>query len=569
MNQQPTMMSAPIPARISAANMHRPAGQAPASLTPAGLKIVGTVTAAQRPVLSLEALEFVVMLERLFGDRRRALMDARASMQRRLDEGELPDFRADTRPIREGDWRVAEAPQELQDRRVEITGPTDRKMMINALNSGASVFMADMEDSLSPTWENILDGQVNLYDFARGQLAYDDPRSGKEYSLDEDIAVIMVRPRGLHLEESNLLVDGRPVSAALFDFGLHIFNNAKMMVGGRSGPYLYLPKLESREEARFWEAVLTYTERQVGLAPGTVKITVLIETLPAAFQMDEILYALRTRIVGLNCGRWDYIFSFIKRLRAKPEFALPDRGQVIMGKAFLRAYSLLLIKTCHKRGAHAMGGMAAQIPVKGDEVANEIAFAKVRADKEREANDGHDGTWVAHPALVPVAMEVFDRLMPGPNQIADQPRDDVEISRDDLLEVHEGTRTEAGLRENIRVGVQYIEAWLSGRGAVPLYNLMEDAATAEISRAQIWQWIVHGAELDDGRTVTREMVIALIAEEMSALGERLGEERFATGRFDEAGELFMEVATFGEFEEFLTIPAYGRLEATPHAQAAE
>ncbi len=564
MNQQTTLMSAPMAARISANNMGRSAGQ-----VPAGLEIIGTVTAAQRSVLSLEALEFVVMLERLFGDRRRALMEARRSMQRRLDEGELPDFRTDTRPIREGDWQVVPAPQELQDRRVEITGPTDRKMMINALNSGASVFMADMEDSLSPTWENMLNGQVNLHDFARSRLAYDDPKSGKEYRLNDKVAVIMVRPRGLHLEESNLLVDGRPVSAALFDFGLHIFHNAKLMVGGRAGPYLYLPKLETREEARFWESVLTYTERQVGLAPGTVKITVLIETLPAAFQMDEILYALRTRIVGLNCGRWDYIFSFIKRLRAKPEFALPDRGQVVMGEAFLRAYSLLLIKTCHRRGAHAMGGMAAQIPVKGDNAANEAAFAKVRADKEREANDGHDGTWVAHPALVPVAMEVFDRLMPGPNQIADKPRDDVQISRDDLLEVHQGSRSEAGLRENIRVGIQYIEAWLSGRGAVPLYNLMEDAATAEISRAQIWQWIVHGATLDDGRTITRELVIALVAEEMAALRETLGEARLAAGRFAEAEELFMEVATFGEFEEFLTIPAYERLAAMPLAQAAE
>ncbi len=555
MNQQPTNISA----ATSGATRD----------LPAGLAIVGSVTAAQRFVLSVEALEFVAMLERLFGDRRRAQMEARQFAQRRLDEGELPDFRADTRPIREGDWRVAPVPELLQDRRVEITGPATRKMMINALNSGANVFMADLEDSLSPTWENVLDAHTNLFDFARGKLAYNDPHTGKEYRLNDKIAVMMVRPRGLHLEENHFLVDGRPVSAALFDFGLHIFHNAKMMVGGRAGPYLYLPKLETREEARFWEAVLTYAERQVGLAPGTVKITVLIETLPAAFQMDEILYALRTRIVGLNCGRWDYIFSFIKRLKAKPEFALPDRGQLVMDKAFLRAYSLLLIKTCHRRGAHAMGGMAAQIPVKGDVAANEAAFDKVRADKEREANDGHDGTWVAHPALVPVALEVFDRLMPGPNQIAGKPLADIEITRDDLLEVHEGTRSEAGLRENIRVGIQYIEAWLSGRGAVPLNNLMEDAATAEISRAQVWQWIVHGAALDDGRVITRELVITLVAEEMAALGKTLGEARIAAGRFAEAEELFMEVATFGEFEEFLTIPAYRQLDNIPHAQAAE
>ncbi len=438
---------------------------------------------------------------------------------------------------------------------MEITGPVDRKMMINAFNSGANVFMTDFEDASSPTWENMIEGQINLMDYARGTLEFMDPKSGKEYRLNEQTATLKVRPRGLHMTEAHAELRGQPVSASLFDFGLYMVHNAKALLARGTGPYFYLPKMESHKEAKLWDDVFTYTEQFLGLAHGTIKATVLIETLPAAFEMDEILHALKDHIVGLNCGRWDYIFSYIKRIGKHADYLLPDRSQVTMGEAFLKAYSLLLIKTCHRRGAHAMGGMAAQIPVKGDDALNAAAFDKVRADKEREAAFGHDGTWVAHPALVPVAKDVFDRLMPQANQLH-RTRLDIEISRGDLLKPHTGTITEAGVRENIRVGVQYLGAWLTGRGAVPLYNLMEDAATAEISRTQIWQQLQLKAKLDDGRAITKELVHDLYADEMVTLRETLGPANFEDGRLAEAGRLFLDLVFKEELAEFLTAPAY-------------
>jgi malate synthase A len=505
-------------------------------------------------ILTREALDFLAELHRRFDARRLELLRARAERQARYDAGELPDFLPETKEIREAEWRIGSIPADLLDRRVEITGPVDRKMIINALNSGAKVFMADFEDANTPTWQNNLEGQINLKDRWQGKLEYTDPATGKHYALGPSPAVLLVRPRGWHLPEPGLTVDGAQIAGALFDFGLYFFHNARTQIAKGTGPYFYLPKLESHLEARLWNDVFVFAQERLGIPRGTIKATVLIETLPAAFEMDEILYELRDHIVGLNCGRWDYMFSFIKKLRANPKYVLPDRGQVVMGKAFLRAYSLLLIKTCHRRGAFAMGGMAAQIPNRRDPAANEIALAKVRADKEREAGDGHDGTWVAHPDLVPVAQEVFDRLMPQPNQLHNL-REDVKIGQKDLLEVHEGTRTEAGLRENIRVGVQYIEAWLRGRGAVPLYNLMEDAATAEICRAQVWQWLHYGVKLEDGTVVTTELFDRLMAEEMERVRKEVGDKAYDGGRFPDAIRLFRELSVAPQFEEFLTIPA--------------
>jgi len=517
----------------------------------AEVRLTAPVEGRAAEVLTPEALDFVAGLHRRFDARRRALLDRRTARQARFDAGETPDFREDTREIREGEWTVAPIPADLLDRRVEITGPTDRKMVINALNSGARVFMADFEDATSPTWSALIEGQVNLKDLWSGDLSFDDPRTGKAYRLKPQRAVLMVRPRGWHLPEAHLEVDGQPVSGALFDFGLYLFHNARAALAHGSGPYFYLPKLESMEEAALWDDVFRHAQAALGMPAGTIKVTVLIETITAAFEMDEILHALKDHIVGLNCGRWDYIFSTIKRLGANRAFLTPDRSAMVMGDAFLRAYSLKLIATCHRRGAFAMGGMAAQIPVKGDEAANAAAFAKVRADKEREAADGHDGTWVAHPDLVPVAMEVFDRLMPGPNQL-DRPGEGADIGRAQMLAIHSGPRTEAGLRENIRVGVQYIEAWLRGRGAVPLYNLMEDAATAEISRSQVWQWLKLAAALDDGRIVDGALVRALIEDEVGRLNGDLP-------RLADAVDLFRELCFAETCEEFLTLPAYGRL----------
>jgi malate synthase len=521
------------------------------------VEISGPVTGRAGEVLTPAALEFLHALHTRFDARRRELLAARAARQARFDAGEKPDFRAETAGVRQGQWKVAAIPADLQDRRVEITGPVDRKMIINALNSGAKVFMADFEDATSPTWANIVDGQVNLKDRWAGKLAFTDPASGKSYALKGDPAVLIVRPRGWHLPEKHLRVDGAAMAGSLVDFGLYFFHNAKAQIAQGTGPYFYLPKMESHLEARLWNEVFLFAQARLGLPAGTIKATVLIETLPAAFEMDEILYELRQHMAGLNCGRWDYIFSYIKRLGRHADALTPDRAAMGMGAAFLHAYSLELIQTCHRRGAFAMGGMAAQIPVKGDPAANEAAFARVRADKEREAGDGHDGTWVAHPDLVPVAMEVFDRLMPGPNQLP-RLREDVSVTRADMLRVHEGPRTEAGLRENIRVGVRYIEAWLRGRGAVPLYNLMEDAATAEISRAQIWQWIVQGAPLDDGRTVDRALFEATLDEEMAALRQALPD--FDAGAFPEAIRLFSAMTLSDRCEEFLTLPAYEALD---------
>jgi malate synthase len=519
------------------------------------VQIKGAVEGRAAEVLTPEALAFLAELHRRFNDRRLELLALREERQTRFDSGSKPDFLPETAKVRDGDWKVAPIPADLQDRRVEITGPVDRKMIINALNSGAKVFMADFEDASSPTWANMIEGQVNLKDRWAGKLDFTDATSGKSYALKDQVATLIVRPRGWHLPEAHVLVDGEEMSGSLFDFGLYVFHNAKAQVAAGTGPYFYLPKMESHLEARLWNEVFVYAQEALGLPTGTIKVTVLIETLPAAFEMDEILYELRDHMAGLNCGRWDYIFSFIKRLKAHPDALTPDRGVMTMGQAFLNAYSLKLIQTCHRRGAFAMGGMAAQIPVKGDPAANEAAFAKVRADKEREASNGHDGTWVAHPDLVPVAMEVFDRLMPGPNQL-DKLREDVNVTREDLLRVHEGQRTENGLRENIRVGVQYIEAWLRGRGAVPLYNLMEDAATAEISRAQIWQWIHHKATLADGREVTPELFRQLLDEEMAALRQTLPAGAFEGGRFAEAIKIFTDMSLSETFEEFLTLPAY-------------
>ncbi|MDX2223606.1 MAG: malate synthase A, partial [Rhodospirillaceae bacterium] len=456
--------------------------------------------------------------------------------------------------VRAGDWTVAPIPAPLRDRRVEITGPVDRKMIINGLNSGANVFMADFEDSNAPTWANLIVGQQNLRDAVAGTISLDDPARGRQYRLKPNPAVLIVRPRGWHLDEAHVRVDGAPMSASLFDFGLYFFHNATTQAAQGKGPYFYLPKIENHLEARLWRDVIAHAERACGIVAGTTRVTVLIETILAVFEMDEILFELRDVIAGLNCGRWDYIFSTIKKLRNRADFVFPDRALVTMESPALRAYSRLLIRTCHRRGALAMGGMAAQIPIRADAAANDAALAKVRTDKEREARDGHDGTWVAHPDLVPVARAVFDREMPTPNQVGRE-LPAMTIGQRDLLGVPAGAITEQGLRHNIRVGVQYLEAWLRGVGCVPLYNLMEDAATAEISRAQVWQWLKHGARLDDGRAVTADLVEHAFAEEIAALAA----SRPEATRLDDAAAVFRDVALADQFEDFLTVPAYRRL----------
>jgi malate synthase len=534
------------------------ADQTQSVAAPAGVVVRGPLEPRFAEILTPEALAFVAALHRKFNSRRVALLQARTARQARISAGELPDFLPQTRAVRDADWRVAAIPADLLNRRVEITGPVDRKMIINALNSGANVFMADFEDANSPTWHNNLEGQLNLADRWQRSIDFRDTATGKQYALSATPAVLMVRPRGWHLMEPGVTVDGAAVAGGLFDFGLYFFHNVRAQLAKGTGPYFYLPKLESHLEARLWNDVFVFAQQQLGIPNGTIKVTVLIETLPAAFEMDEILFELRDHMAGLNCGRWDYMFSFIKKLRANPAYVLPDRSQVVMGKAFLRAYSLLLIKTCHRRGAFAMGGMAAQIPNRRDPQANEAALGRVRADKEREAGDGHDGTWVAHPDLVPVAREVFDRLMPQANQLT-RMREDVNISQSDLLEVHQGSKTEGGLRENIRVGVQYIEAWLRGKGAVPLYNLMEDAATAEISRAQVWQWIHYGITLEGGTVATPELLNRLITEEMQRVRKEVGAEAYDAGRFKEAVQLFADLSLADDFEDFLTVPAMGLL----------
>ncbi len=522
------------------------------------LRIHGPTTPSSASVLSDAAKGFLSDLVVQFGPRVRERLGAREVQQRAFDQGARPDFLAATKSVRAGDWKVGAMPTDLHDRRVEITGPVDRKMIINALNSGANVFMADFEDSNAPTFENIIEGQQNLYDAVRRTISHVDPVKEKSYRLNDRVATLMVRPRGWHLLEKHAKVDGVHVPAALFDFGLYFFHNARELVERGSGPYFYLPKLQSHLEARLWNDVFDWSEDRLELPRGTIKATVLIETLPAAFEMDEILYELREHSAGLNCGRWDYIFSYIKTLRNDSAFVIPDRGEVGMEQPFMRAYTQLLVKTCHRRGAFAMGGMAAQIPIKDNAAANELALEKVKKDKLREVRDGHDGTWVAHPGLVSLAREIFDREMPGANQI-DRRRDDVHVTAKEMLAVPTGAKTETGLRHSIRVGVQYIEAWLGGEGCVPIYNLMEDAATAEISRTQIWQWVKHGVRLDDGTKVDRALVSRLLDEELVTLARELGAERVQAGRFAKARELFERVATQEPFEEFLTLSAYEHL----------
>ncbi len=522
--------------------------------TPDGVRVLGEITPAFAEILTPEALAFVAKLQRRFGGRRLDCLERRVHRQAALDAGGTLDFLPETKEIREDNWTCAAIPPDLRDRRVEITGPTDRKMVINALNCGAKMFMADFEDANSPTWENMIDGQINLRDAIRRTINFTNP-NGKEYQLNEKTATLLVRPRGWHLVEKHVLVDDEPVAGGLFDFGLYFFHNAKELIKRGSGPYFYLPKMESHLEARIWNDVFKLAQDELGIPQGTIRATVLIETIPAAFEMDEILYELREHSAGLNCGRWDYIFSCIKRFRNKPDFLLADRALITMTTHFMRSYSLLCIKTCHRRGIFAMGGMAAQIPVKNDEAANKEAFAKVRADKEREASDGHDGTWVAHPGMVQLALDAFNEKMPDPNQI-DRKREDVNVSASDLLDFGPSSPiTEAGLRQNISVGVQYLEAWLRGSGAVPIFNLMEDAATAEISRAQVWQWIRHPeGKLDDGRKVTKELFRSVLKEELAKV------KRFDGDKFEAARELFDKITTDDEFVEFLTLPGYEKLD---------
>ena len=497
-------------------------------------------------ILSPEARTFLIDLARKFEPRRQELLAKRRVRQQEIEAGKMPDFPPETAEIRKAEWKVAPIPADLLDRRVEITGPVDRKMIINALNSGANVFMADFEDSHSPTWQNNLEGQANLVDAVRRRISYVSPE-GKRYQLNPQIATLLVRPRGWHLDERHFQVDGKSISGALFDFGLFFFHNAKELVRRGTSPYFYLPKLESHQEARLWNDVFNFAQDRLGIARGTIRATVLIETILAAFEMDEILYELKDHSSGLNCGRWDYIFSYIKKFRNRADFVLPDRATVTMEKHFLKSYVNLLINICHRRGIHAMGGMAAQIPIKNDPEANEKALEKVRQDKLREVHAGHDGTWVAHPGLVGVAKEIFDAHMKQPNQI-DRPLQDVHVTAKDLLAPTEGKITEAGLKWNIDVGLQYLESWLRGNGCVPIYNLMEDAATAEICRSQVWQWVKHGAKLsDDGRPVTREMVRGFIGEQ---------KKRLKGARMDDAAAIFERMMTDQDFAEFLTLVAY-------------
>ncbi len=516
--------------------------------------VLAAAPAGSEGILSGSALDFVARLHREFRAQREDLLRCRAERQRELDAGARPDFLSQSSAIRESEWRVAPPPPDLNDRRVEITGPPERKMVINALNSGAQAFMADFEDACAPTWDNVVRGQVNLFQAVRRTIAYDAP-DGRAYRLTDQPAVLMVRPRGWHLREKHFLVDGAPACAALFDFGLYFYHNARALIERGSGPYFYLPKLESHREARLWNDVFLLAQDLMGIPRGTIRATVLIETILAAFETEEILYELRDHSAGLNCGRWDYIFSFIKKFRRHPDFVLPDRAAVTMTVPMMRNYSLEVIRACHRRGAHAMGGMAAQIPNRHDRAAHERAMETVRADKRREVQEGHDGTWVAHPGLVSAAREEFDALMPGANQI-DQLRNDVHVSATDLLRVPDGAITEVGLRTNIRVGVQYLEAWLRGEGCVPLYGLMEDAATAEISRAQVWQWLHHESRLDDGRRVTPAWFDHLLKDEMAALRTQHGPQTASTGRFADAAALFERISTAEELVEFLTLPAY-------------
>ena len=505
-------------------------------------------------ILTHELVLFLNELHLKFNDERIALLQSRKMKQIEFDHRQFPKFFPETAEIRNGSWVCNALPKDLLDRRVEITGPVERKMIINALNSGSSTFMADFEDSNSPTWQNCMDGQRNLSDAINRTISFEN-ENGKKYELGENLATLLVRPRGLHLEEKNIEFKGKKASGSLIDFGIYFFRNAKKLIENGSGPYFYLPKLEYYQEAKWWNDVFKFSQDYLEIPHGTIKATVLIETITAAFQLDEILYELKEHSSGLNCGRWDYIFSYIKKFRNLPEFLVPDRDQVAMTSPFMSAYSKRVIQVCHKRNVHAMGGMAAQIPVKNNEAENEIAYAKVRADKEREVKNGHDGTWVAHPGLVSVAKKIFDELMPTPNQI-DKKFEDYHISEENLLEVPKGTISENGVRKNINVGILYIESWLMGVGAAALYNLMEDAATAEISRTQIWQWLKNEAKLDDGRTLMPEMVLTWQEEELDKIKNYVGEERYNNGKFELATELFDDLILNDKFEEFLTLKAY-------------
>ena len=531
---------------------------APAATLPAGVEITAPITPDYATVLTPEALAFVAKLHRQFEGRRQELLARRQARQKEFDAGRLPDFLPETKSIRESKWQIAAQPQDLLDRRVEITGPTDRKMVINALNCGASTFMADFEDANCPTWANMIEGQINLRDAIRRTITLE--QGGKQYKLNDKTAVLIPRPRGWHLDEKHVKIDGKPVSGSIFDFALLFFHNAKELVKRGSGPYFYLPKMESHLEARLWNDIFKAAQSELGVPHGTIRATALIETVLAAFEMDEILWELQDHSSGLNIGRWDYIFSCIKKFRSNPDFCLADRAQVTMTAPFMRAYALALVKTCHARNAPAMGGMAAQIPIKNDPAANEAALEKVRQDKLREVTDGCDGTWVAHPGLVPIAKAVFDEHMPPPNQYGKQ-RPDVNYTAKDLLDFRpEKPITEAGLRNNISVGIQYLGAWLAGNGCVPVFNLMEDAATAEISRSQIWQQIRSPkGVLDDGRKVTTELFRKLLAEELPKVKTYLGDEGWKAGKYEAAAKLFDEITT-GEYVDFLTLPAYKRID---------
>ena len=522
----------------------------------AGINITASVMPEQSALLTPEALTFIAELARKFEHVRLSLLERRLRRQAELDAGHLPNFLAETEAVRNSDWQIAKVPDEILDRRVELTGPAERKMLINGLNAGARVYLADMEDSMTPTWRNVLGAQINLRDAVTRTISYISP-DGKVYQLNEKTAVMFMRPRGWHMVEKHVTVDGLPLSASLFDFGLYFFHNAKALLARGSAPYFYLPKMESHLEARLWNDVFVFAQERLGIPQGTIKATVLIETILAAFEMDEFLYELRAHSAGLNCGRWDYIFSCFKKFAHSPDFVLADRGRVGMTAPFMRAYSLLLIKTCHRRNAHAIGGMAAQIPIKSDPAANEVALSKVRDDKEREASDGQDGTWVAHPGLVPLAMEVFDRLMPTANQIGKK-RDDVKTTAADLLRFEpRGPITAAGLHANIEVAICYLGAWLTGTGCVPIHNLMEDAATAEISRSQLWQWMhsPHGV-LDDGRKVTLELVRAMIPEILAGIIAGVQSKIFVEGDYEKAAAMFEELLSIEPMVEFLTNYCY-------------
>jgi malate synthase len=524
-----------------------------------GIEIMTPLSPEFARILTLDAQAFLGRLHRDFDARRRELLARRQAVQARIDGGELPDFLEETREIREGEWKAAPIPEDLQDRRVEITGPVERKMMINALNSGANTFMADFEDSHGPTWAGTLQGQINLCDAANRTITFDSPE-GKHYALNKKTATLIVRPRGWHLVEKHFRVEGAPISASIFDFGLYLFHNAKNLMARGTGPYFYLPKMESHLEARLWNDIFVKAQEMLGIPRGSIKATVLIETILAAFETDEIIYELKDHMAGLNCGRWDYIFSFIKRFRRVPGYIFPDRARITMTRHCMRSYSHRVIQSCHRRGVHAMGGMAAQIPIKGDAEANTAALEKVRQDKVREAQDGHDGTWVAHPGLVQIAKEEFDRAMPTPNQIH-KLREDVNVKASDLLKLPKGDITEEGLRTNVDVGIQYMASWLSGLGCVPIYHLMEDAATAEISRTQVWQWVHHPqGVLSDGRQVTPEMFRQVMGEELQRIKTAIGEARFAGGHYEKAAALFGEIVLSDELEEFLTLKAYDHLD---------